>query len=227
MWSTFYYQHCGGLPALWATVQRSFFLFFCFFVRCDELSDFPPSRLKVQHIPGCSGQNDFNLFSQAGRHRQTDTIWLGISVPVPSPTSSECQSLTWGKYQRGKSWGGSRPASHVGLTLKEKRKTSEPHAAWKYLYTVISSRGITLELTHSFVTAEKTKKTRVEAIRNSRGQTLHWFSKRTNQRSGGVCLSQTSQGRVKVQDEVWKTHQNHFEKYEEEASCDTAEVGRS
>lgn len=65
--------HCEGLLGI----------FFFFLVRCDELSDFPPSRLKVQHIPGCTGQYDFNLFSQAG---STDTILFGIPVPLHCET---------------------------------------------------------------------------------------------------------------------------------------------
>lgn len=67
---------CGGLPTLWGTVGDFFF-----FVRCDELSDFPPSRLKVQHIPGCTGQYDFNLFSQAGSTDRHNLVWNS------SPTS--------------------------------------------------------------------------------------------------------------------------------------------
>ncbi len=71
---------CGGLPTLRGTVGD--FLFFCFFVRCDELSDFPPSRLKVQHIPDCTGQYDFNLFSQAGSTDRHNLVWNS------SPTST-------------------------------------------------------------------------------------------------------------------------------------------
>lgn len=147
---------CGGLTALWATVWRFFFSFpfFVFFVRCDELSDFPPSRLKVQHIPGCSGQYDFNLFSQAGRHRQTDTIWFGIPVPVPVPLLQSF-NLSLGKYQRGES----RVAVNLCPTCAHPQNIWASHRL-AYIFTLsYLPGGITpTRGAHSFVTAEKTKR---------------------------------------------------------------------
>lgn len=62
-----------------AVAWISFFWLFHFFViGCDELSEPPPlPGLNVQHIPCCTSQYDFNLFSQAG---STDPILFGISV---------------------------------------------------------------------------------------------------------------------------------------------------
>lgn len=60
----------------WISFFFSLFHFFCHWV---WWAVGPPTLpgLNVQHIPCCTGQYDFNLFSQAG---STDPILFGISV---------------------------------------------------------------------------------------------------------------------------------------------------
>lgn len=104
-----------------ACIVRACWGFFFFVVRCDELLDFPPSRLKVQHIPDCTGQYDFNLFSQAGN---TDTILFGIPVPL------HCQafnvSLCWA-IKGGSHFFFFFSSVCVFHTFSSSPKTSEPH----------------------------------------------------------------------------------------------------
>lgn len=100
---------CGGLSlsAPWGTF---------FFVRCDELSDFaPPFRLKVQHIPGCTGQYDFNLFSQAA---QTQTLRHNRAWNSCTTSLAETFSLFLWTKLRGKSRVASASCVPHVLTVK-------------------------------------------------------------------------------------------------------------
>lgn len=97
---------------------------------------FPSSRLKVQHIPDCTGQYDFNLFSQAGGTDRQSCLEFSSHLTV-RPSVSSCE------HTRKES----RVAACFFVCIPHvlTGKTSEPNTGISYLYPVISFRGISLE----------------------------------------------------------------------------------
>lgn len=75
----------------------------------------PPFRLKVQHIPGCTGQYDFNLFSQAA---QTQTLRHNRAWNSCTTSLAETFSLSLWTKPRGKSRVASASCVPHVLTVK-------------------------------------------------------------------------------------------------------------
>lgn len=126
---------------------------------------------------------------QGSTDRHSDTILFGIPVPL-----LQSFNLSLWKYQRGIK-GGSRSVSHVALTIE----TSEPHASWLYLYTVISFRGITLEA-HIALSQLKKQNVRVGATSEPANHSVDSAVANQSASFFVTLWRETSQGRVKVQD---------------------------
>lgn len=171
-------------PALWwsAYTVRGCWGFFFFFVRCDELSDFPPPRLKVQHIPGCTGQYDFNLFSQAGSTDRHNLVWNSSPTPL---WGLRCLLVDIPEENQG--W----QPSFVSHMCSPSKHLS-PAKAITSLHCHIFQEHRT-DGTQSFVTAEKTKRKKKEGKkRGGCGDVTAGESHvliQQKQIRAGVCLS--------------------------------------
>lgn len=171
------------------------------FIRCDELLDFLHPRLKVQHIPGCTGQYYFNRHA-ALRHS---------SLEFCPTLLQKLQSLLAEMQQGSQGW---HTFFFLGVSYAPTIKNIWAPRLLSYL------SGASLMADTAYITAEKTKRKRVRVTPALGNHSVD--AAKANQ---CVCHS----GKLTSQDPVkaWKTHRNCFEKYEEETSRGTAEVGCS
>jgi len=131
----------------------------------------PP--LKVQHIPGCTGQYDFNLFSQSGsRKTQSCLEFQSHFKPSMSPCGHTREESRVADVF-------SKCVSHMCSPSKHQSLTT----AIISFYTVISLRGITVVAHIALLQLKK------QNVKGWRRRQRRWIPLLIQQRQIRVCLS--------------------------------------